>query len=138
MRVVDPAFGRMSLALGAVANIVSLVPAKDDGFKAIYDDKMGEFTPVSPSGGASYTFGRIQLGTQAQAKSKFYVMSIETNNPSSEQETTVLYASTGVPPATEVNLERSAHEEGMTNNEGMAQRPQNSIPHSLSVFEGQR
>ena len=42
---------------------------------------------------SDYTFGRIQMGTQGQAKSKFYVMSLATNAPPSETETTVLYSS---------------------------------------------
>ena len=89
---VDPAFGRMPLATGAAANILSLATAKDDGFVAKYNNDTDQFTLVSPGGG-EYTFGRINLGRQGRPKSKFYVMSLATNTTPSVSETQILYSS---------------------------------------------
>ena len=111
---VDPAFGRMPLATGAAANILSLATAKDNGFRVIYDNKHDEFTLVSPHGG-EYTFGRLDPHAQRQEKSKFYVMSLATNTTPSDVETAILYSShsttehagTGVPPSTEGSTEHA-------------------------------
>ena len=63
----------MPLATGAAANILSLATAKDNGFRATYNDNTDEFTLVSPSR-SDYTFGRIDLGTQGTAKSSVAIL----------------------------------------------------------------
>jgi len=116
---VDPAFGRMPLATGAAANILSLATARDDGFRVIYDNKNDEFTLVSPHGG-EYTFGRLDPRARRQEKSKFYVMSLATNTTPSDVETAILYSShsatehavTGVPPSTEDSCETTQIRDG--------------------------
>lgn len=113
---VDPAFGRMPLAIGAAANILSLATARDDGFTVLYNNETDEFTLISPSGG-KYTFGRLHLDAQGRAKSKFYVMSLKTNSTPSEEETTILYsnhliaeqAETGVQPTAVEHPDEPAH-----------------------------
>ena len=116
---VDPAFGRMPLAIGAAANILSLATARDDGFTVLYNNETDEFTLISPSGG-KYTFGRLDLGaqgraksilgTQGKAKSKFYVMSLETNTTPSEEETTILYSSHSIAEQAETGVQSTAVE----------------------------
>jgi len=94
---VDPEFGRMPLAPGAVANILSLATARDNGFGITYNDTADEFTLTSPTEGANYTFGRMKTGPQEKSKSKFYAMSLATNKPPPKHGTTVLYTSPGEP-----------------------------------------
>lgn len=86
----------------AAANILSLASAKDNGFRADYDNDFDEFTLTSPRGGETYRFGRIRHGADATigipTPSKFYVMSLATNTPPSPSELTVLLSNveTGV------------------------------------------
>jgi hypothetical protein len=86
---VDPALGRMPLATGASANIISLAVARDKGFVANYCNDRDEFTIVSPSGGR-YVFGR--LPKNAGTPCKFYVMSLQSLLPPSEEDTRILCA----------------------------------------------
>jgi hypothetical protein len=86
---VDPAFGLMPLAIGASANIISFAVARDRGFKAEYCNQRDEFALISPRGGR-YRFGRLTRSTGTP--SKFYVMSLDTLLPPSEDETRVLCA----------------------------------------------
>ncbi len=91
---VNEEFGRMPLLQSAAANILSLASAKDNGFRADYDNDFDEFTLTSPRGGETYRFGRIGHGADATigipTPSKFYVMSLATNTPLSPSELTVL------------------------------------------------
>ena len=93
---------------GAAANILSLATARDNGFSTTYNDAADEFTLTSPTGGANYTFGRIEPGAQEKTRSKFYVMFLVTNKPPSKHETTVLYTSPGEPPSEQTNQHGTA------------------------------